>query len=258
MKRKIISISLVTVLLMLCYIGITVAYFTDTDTASNTFTMGDVDITLKEEVPLAGSTTAAALAVGGQTLIGGGAGFDYPNLLPSQQVYKRPYVFVEAGSANSYVAAKVTVDHRSVFNTKYPTAFGLFQVLFEGGLADSFDTLIAANTTTGKTFAGGTATGYEFTHATAGKVFLMVNEDATADTYEFYYVFETAQAANTTLPDLFSYVRIPALLTQADTATITAANKLSISVDAYAIQELGITDAFAGLAQFGVAAVSND
>ncbi len=257
MKRKIVSISLVTVLLMLCYIGITVAYFTDTDTKTNTFTMGDVDITLKEEVP----SSATNLTVGGTILPDDNAtaaGADYANLLPSQQVYKRPYIVVEPTSADSYVAAKVTVDHRAVFNAKYPTAFGLFQVLFEGGLADNFDALITTGATISKTFASAAAVGYEYTHATAGNVFLMVNEDTANGLYEYYFVFETAQAASTTLPDLFDHVRIPDLLTQADTAAITAASKLAISVDAYAIQALGISDAFAGLAQFGVAAVSND
>lgn len=48
MKKKIISVALVICLIAVAAVG-TLAYFTDTDNATNTFTTGKVDITLNEQ-----------------------------------------------------------------------------------------------------------------------------------------------------------------------------------------------------------------
>ena len=47
-KKKIVSLCLAAVLVVMAIAGATVAYFTDTKTAENTFTVGNVDITLTE------------------------------------------------------------------------------------------------------------------------------------------------------------------------------------------------------------------
>ena len=49
MKKKIVSIALVAALAITALVGTTLAYFTDTDDATNTFTVGDVKIELKEK-----------------------------------------------------------------------------------------------------------------------------------------------------------------------------------------------------------------
>ncbi len=49
MKKKIVTLCLVIALAATAVIGGTLAYFTDTDEATNTFTSGKVDITLVEE-----------------------------------------------------------------------------------------------------------------------------------------------------------------------------------------------------------------
>lgn len=48
-KKKIISLCLVVCLLAVAIVGGTLAYFTDEDTATNTFTTGDVKIEIREE-----------------------------------------------------------------------------------------------------------------------------------------------------------------------------------------------------------------
>ena len=48
MKKKIIAICLCAALLAIAIVGGTLAYFTDTKTAENTFTMGNVRIVLDE------------------------------------------------------------------------------------------------------------------------------------------------------------------------------------------------------------------
>ena len=47
-KKKIVSLCLAAVLVVMAIAGATVAYFTDTKTAKNTFTMGNVQIKLDE------------------------------------------------------------------------------------------------------------------------------------------------------------------------------------------------------------------
>ena len=48
MKKKILTICLIVALAATAIIGGTLAYFTDKDEATNTFTMGNVKIDLKE------------------------------------------------------------------------------------------------------------------------------------------------------------------------------------------------------------------
>lgn len=50
-KKKILSLCMVAALATTAFVGGTLAYFTDTDTARNTFTYGDVDIKLNENFP---------------------------------------------------------------------------------------------------------------------------------------------------------------------------------------------------------------
>ena len=47
-KKKIVSLCLAAVLVVMAIAGATVAYFTDTDAKTNTFTVGNVKIELLE------------------------------------------------------------------------------------------------------------------------------------------------------------------------------------------------------------------
>ena len=49
MKKKIIALSVAFVLVAVAAIGATLAYFTDTETKTNTFTVGGVDIEIIEQ-----------------------------------------------------------------------------------------------------------------------------------------------------------------------------------------------------------------
>ena len=51
MKKKILALCLVVALAATAVIGGTLAYFTDTESKTNTFTVGNVDIELKEDFP---------------------------------------------------------------------------------------------------------------------------------------------------------------------------------------------------------------
>ena len=82
MKKKILSLCLVLCLAATAIVGGTLAYFTDTDEATNEFTTGNIDITLKEN-------------------------FDEDNakLLPGNQnaVTKEVSINLEEGSEDAYV-----------------------------------------------------------------------------------------------------------------------------------------------------------
>lgn len=90
MKKKILAACLVVCLLATAVIGTTLAYFTDkTQTKTNTFTMGNVDIELAEKQ----------------------WDEEYPegiaHVQPSQQITKDPTVTVVKGSEDCYVFVKL-------------------------------------------------------------------------------------------------------------------------------------------------------
>lgn len=95
--KKIISAIGVISIIAVASIG-TIAYFTDSDTATNTFTVGSVHITLDEaKVNEVGDPVDDTTRV-------------YENeyhLLPGEEYVKDPMLHIEAGSANCYVYVTV-------------------------------------------------------------------------------------------------------------------------------------------------------
>ena len=66
MKKKVTAIALAVCILAVAVIGATMAYFTDTDSKTNTFTFGKVDIDLTED-----STDANGAVKGDMSTDGG-------------------------------------------------------------------------------------------------------------------------------------------------------------------------------------------
>lgn len=93
MKKKITAIFLCVALVAIAIVGASLAYFTDTKTATNTFTMGDVKITLDE---------ANANGEGRVT------SNEY-NVYPGAVVTKDPVVH-NTGSNAAYIRATVKVE----------------------------------------------------------------------------------------------------------------------------------------------------
>ena len=85
MKKKIIALCLIVALAATAVIGGTLAYFTDTDEATNVFTTGNVDITLDEP------------------------NWDEDNakLIPSRRIVKDATITVEEGSERAYTFMKI-------------------------------------------------------------------------------------------------------------------------------------------------------
>lgn len=98
MKKKIVSVCLVVCLLATAIIGTTLAYFTDTAEVTNTFTVGNVDITLDE----------AKVGEDGQALASGERTTENKyHLYPGKSYDKDPTITVADGSENCYLFVKV-------------------------------------------------------------------------------------------------------------------------------------------------------
>lgn len=111
MKKKVTAIALAVCILAVAVIGATMAYFTDTDSKTNTFTFGGVDIELTETSKEDEKNNIHA----GTEKEGG---FTYGKVLPGLVYSKVPTVTVVEGPA--WVVVTVTVptiyDHPDFFN----------------------------------------------------------------------------------------------------------------------------------------------
>lgn len=118
MKKKVTAIALAVCILAVAVIGATMAYFTDTDSKTNTFTFGKVDIDLTED------STDANGAVKGNISTGGG--ITYPGVLPGLVYSKVPTVTVKRDSLDAWVIITATVptvyDWDGLFNDSIDTA----------------------------------------------------------------------------------------------------------------------------------------
>lgn len=101
MKKKVTAIALAVCILAVAVIGATMAYFTDTDSKTNTFTFGKVDIDLTEE------STNENGAVKGDISTDGG--ITYPGVLPGLVYSKVPTVTVKRDSLDAWVIITATV-----------------------------------------------------------------------------------------------------------------------------------------------------
>lgn len=87
MKKRILIIAMSFIVLVMTIAGATTAYFTDTDDATNEFTVGKVDITLTQETNVSGET----------------------KVFPGQSYAVNPTITVAADSEDAYVGATITL-----------------------------------------------------------------------------------------------------------------------------------------------------
>ena len=113
MKKKLVAGGLVAALAATAIGGATLAYFTDTDNRTNTFTAAGadgaaLDITLTE--------TSENRVVGDVTLNAGTAqenGFKYDNVLPGLAYDKNAVVTLENGSVDSHLYIELVISNYS-------------------------------------------------------------------------------------------------------------------------------------------------
>ena len=210
MKKKILVACLCVALAVLTVAGTTLAYLTSKDTVTNTFTVGNVAITLDEaKVNADGTPVEGAARVKANSY----------KLMPGHTYNKDPMVTVLTGSEPSYIKMTVTFSKANELDAIFaPTGADLTSI-FNG--YDATNWIYKGNT-----------------------------KDATADTrtYEFWYK-ETvgAPTADVALDALFDSITVPGTITSEQLATIA---NMTITVDAYAIQADGFASADAAWAAF--------
>jgi len=125
--RKIAAIALSAVLLVGGSVAGTMAYLTDTDDVLNTFTVGDVQITLDEAAYVDGKLTDGRTDVGNKY-----------KLLPGHTYVKDPTVTVLKGSDESYVRVLVTINEQADLDAIFAPD-GLDLTAFFGELGEGWD-----------------------------------------------------------------------------------------------------------------------
>ena len=227
-KSKALLLTLCAVLLVAASVLGTMAYLTSTDTVTNTFTVGKVEIKL-DETDVTNPTGPRVTA-------------NSYKLMPGTTYTKDPTVTVKAGSEESYVRMKVTFNNAKEiialctdpeFADDGPTgvenAYPLIRMVkFVEANAAKWDGIIPDNMVDTEDMLGN------------AKYFAY---DKTADTltYIFYYrETVTAPTADVVLPVLFDSITVPEWVTGEQ---LKALNDFRITVIAEAIQAGSFADA---------------
>lgn len=225
-KSKALLLTLCAVLLVAASVLGTMAYLTSTDTVTNTFTVGKVEIKLDEAkvnadgIPVEGADRVTANSY---------------KLMPGTTYTKDPTVTVKAGSEASYVRMKVTFNNAKEiialctdpeFAGDGPTgvenAFPLIRMVkFVEANAAKWDGIIPDNMV-------------ETEDMLADAKYFAYDETADTLTYIFYYrETVTAPTADVVLPVLFNSITVPDWATGEQLAKL---NNFKITVVAEAIQ----------------------
>ncbi len=202
--KKTLLMMVCAVMLVLVSVMGTMAYLTSTDEVKNTFTVGNVQIKLDEAAANAdGSLIADAPRVKANSY----------KLLPGHTYAKDPMVTVLSGSESSYVKMTVTFAKAAELDKIFaPNGANMISIF--NGYDDSTNWIYKGNT-----------------------------EDTKANTrtYEFWYKGTVAAPnGDVELDALFDSITVPGTITNAQLATIEG---MTITVNAYAIQADGFTDA---------------
>ncbi len=209
-RSKALLLTLCAVLLVAATIFGTMAYLTSTDTVTNTFTVGKVNIKLDE----AKANSDGTLVEGAERVKANSY-----KLLPGHTYNKDPMVTVLSGSESSYVKMTVTFSKANELDAIFAPDGANLTSIFSG--YDAANWIAKGNT-----------------------------KDATANTrtYEFWYKEAVAApTADVALDALFDSITVPGTITGAQLATIGG---MTITVNAYAIQADGFADADAAWAAF--------
>ena len=239
-KSKALLLTLCAVLLVAASVLGTMAYLTSTDTVTNTFTVGKVEIKLDEA-----KVTADGIPVEGAARVTENS----YKLMPGNTYTKDPTVTVKAGIVESYVRMKVTFNNATKiialctdpkFADDGPTgvenAFPLIRMVkFVEANAAKWDGIIPDNMVDTEDMLGN------------AKYFAY---DKTADTLTYYFYYnETVGAPNgdVKLPVLFNSITVPEWATGEQLAQLEG---FEINVVAEAIQAGSFANAGAAWAAF--------
>lgn len=238
-KSKALLLTLCAVLLVAASVMGTMAYLTSTDTVENTFTVGNVKITLDEaKVDTDGTPAAPAERVKANSY----------KLLPGHTYTKDPTVTVIKGSESSYVRMKVTFNNAAQIIamcsdpdfadeiTGVENAFPLIRMVnFVEANAAKWNGIIPDNMV-------------DTEDMLADAKYFAYDKAAGTLTYYFYYT-ETVAAptADVVLPVLFDSITVPEWVTGDQLAKL---DSFKITAVAEAIQADGFANADAAWAAY--------
>lgn len=271
MKKKITAICLCVALLAIAIVGATLAYFTDTKSATNTFTVGNVKINLIESrfhregndnsgdtsIPDPTKTasgmkyvtdghkafTDAEIKADAETYQANYLAVKGENMVPGRNVAKCPYV-VNTGANDAYVRIRVMVP--SAANND-------FVAVKDGG--------VITNQWCSTSFINGEfidGKGGGWNNAPAIDKASVTKDGVTYDVYTFTRI-QPLKAGAMTEWNVWNFIGIDKTATSADiqkaitAGAITATDKtmsLNVLVEADAIQAEGFADATAAFAAF--------
>ena len=203
MKKKLLIMSVAMVLVCAFAVGMTIAYLTDHETVTNTFTVGNVQIKLDEaKVNPDGTLVPNAERVKANSY----------KLIPGHTYTKDPTVTVLSGSESSYIKMTVTF-------TK----------------ADALDDIFAPGANLTSIFNGYDSTNWIYKGNTE-------NTSAKTRTYEFWYKEAVAAPdADVALDALFDSITVPRTITNDQLATIQGmtitVNAYAIQADGFSSPE---------------------
>ncbi len=226
-KSKALLLTLCAVLLVAASVLGTMAYLTSTDTVTNTFTVGKVEIKLDEtDVTNPNGPRVKANSY---------------KLMPGTTYTKDPTVTVKAGSEESYVRMKVTFNNAAEIIalctdpdmvdevTGVENAFPLIRMVnFVEANAAKWDGIIPDNMVETEDML---AMPKYFVH------------DAATDTLTYYFYYKATVSGaegDVVLPVLFDSIKVPEHVTGEQLAEL---NNFQITVIAEAIQAGSFTDA---------------
>ena len=233
MKKRILTVALVVALLATCFAG-TYAYLKDSEAQVNTFTVGEVYITLDEaavEQDVASgnwvdSGKARVVATKDTTPTGNAY-----HLLPNTTVVKDPTITLDAGSEKAWIAAKVTV-----IGNVYPLIgiAGTDMINING---------VASGGLLAKTPASvNNWNGLDFVHETED-CYIYQKADKANNTWTLY-IFMKNQTAATSKIVLFEHLNISKDWDNEQMAYLAGMN---IKVEAFATQTNGFGDCYTAM-----------
>lgn len=218
MKKKIMAAGLAVSLVATLATGITLAYFTDDDSRTNTFTAAGASgvdalgITLTEDA--SGRTLEDGTVLKGATSGSNEAGFTYENVLPGLAYDKNVDITLDKDSLDVHLYVELVISNVDQFNAAIAGVPGIDPNAFQ----DSF--LVGPNA------------------AITQSNIIATKTDA--DGYHMVFDFGVMSHAEggTASVSVFEGVKIPAAMTADNLSNLT--DPVNLSVKAYAIQNAGL------------------
>ena len=270
MKKKLIAICLCVALAAVAVVGASLAYFTDTKSATNTFTVGNVKIDLIEsKYHRTGNDNSGDESVPDPTAKASGMEFVTDNwtiftddeIKADAETYKDEYLAVKG---KNMVPGRNVVKCPYVINTGANDAYVRIRVMVPSAANNDFVDVekggVITNQWCGTALKGATGKQPEFQHGANGIGWPVVTKGVEKDgvKYDVYTFTRIAplKAGAMTEWNVWNYIGLAAdadsdsIQKAIDSGAITEDGELNVLVEADAIQAEGFADATAAFAAF--------